>query len=36
MVEQWKAIWLEYRHRLRPDRKSGAEVLDYLRHKYTL
>ncbi len=36
MVDQWKAIWREYRDRLHPNRKSGAQVVAYLRGKYSL
>ncbi|NLE95174.1 MAG: hypothetical protein GX600_05765 [Dehalococcoidia bacterium] len=36
MVAQWKAIWCEYRDRLRPNRRSGGEVVAYLREKYPL
>lgn len=36
MVESWKKIWAEYHDRLKPNRKSGGELLEYLMGKYTL
>lgn len=36
MVEKWKRIWMEYKDKLLPNRKSGAEVVDYLTNKYPL
>ncbi|MDD4347175.1 MAG: hypothetical protein PHZ11_09930 [Desulfitobacteriaceae bacterium] len=36
MVENWKRIWIEYKDKLLPNRKSGAEVVDYLTNKYPL
>lgn len=36
MVEEWKAVWNKYKDRLRPNRKSGAEVADYLTGRYLL
>jgi hypothetical protein len=35
-AEKWKAVWNEYKDRLRPNRKSGAEVAEYLAGKYPL
>ena len=34
MLDEWKRIYNENRDRLRPNRKSGAEVNDYFRRKY--
>lgn len=36
MLEEWKSIWLHYQGKLRPNRKSGAELLCYLQDKYVL
>ncbi|SHJ96754.1 hypothetical protein SAMN02745163_02949 [Clostridium cavendishii DSM 21758] len=36
MVEEWKEVWVEYKDKLLPNRKSGREVLEYLRSKYIL
>jgi hypothetical protein len=34
LVESWKKTWREYKDRLHPNRKSGAEVAAYLRKNY--
>ena len=36
MVEQWKSVWYEYKDILRPNRKSGAELVAYVAGKYPL
>lgn len=36
ILEEWKAIWLHYRGKLKPNRKSGDELLCYLQNKYVL
>jgi hypothetical protein len=36
MIALWKRTWAEYRDRLKLGRKSGAEILAYLREKYPL
>lgn len=36
MLEQWQACFLQYRHQLSPNKKTGAELLRYLREKYPL
>lgn len=36
MVERWKEVWIEYKDKLLPNRKSGKEVVDYLKNKYPL
>ena len=36
MVEKWKEVWNEYKGKLLPNRKSGKEVVEYLRNKYLL
>lgn len=36
MLNEWKATWEQYKDRLRPNRKSGAELLAYLQSHYTL
>jgi hypothetical protein len=36
MIETWKNTWNEYKDKLRPNRKSGTKVLEYLKEKYLL
>lgn len=36
MCEEWKTLWNKYKNRLKPNRKSGKELLDYLSNKYIL
>ena len=36
MIARWKALWQENKDRLSPDRKSGAQVLEYLQKRYPL
>lgn len=36
MFEEWKAVWKQYKDLLRPNRKSGAELLTYLQSNYPL
>ena len=36
MFEAWKVTWNEYKDRLLPNRKSGAEIVAYLSDKYLL
>jgi len=36
MVERWKEVWNEYKDKLLPNRKSGKEVVEYLKNKYLL
>lgn len=36
MVEEWNKVWNEYKTKLKPNRKSGQELLDYLIQKYVL
>ena len=36
MVQEWKAIHVEYRDRLYPNRKNAKEIVNYLREKYPL
>lgn len=36
MIKAWKDIWNEYKDKLRPNRKSGDEVVEYLTRKYPL
>ncbi|GKX66729.1 hypothetical protein [Inconstantimicrobium mannanitabidum] len=36
MVERWKDVWREYKDKLLPNRKSGIEVVEYLKNKYIL
>ncbi|WP_195199634.1 hypothetical protein [Faecalispora jeddahensis] len=36
LLQEYKSIWMQYKGRLRPNRKSGRELLDYLQQKYIL
>lgn len=36
MIEEWKAIWENYKDKLQPNRKSGSEIVDYIAGKYPL
>ena len=36
MFEEWKMVWHKYKDFLKPNRKSGQEILDYLSQKYVL
>ncbi|GAA0077635.1 hypothetical protein UT300005_20130 [Clostridium sp. CTA-5] len=36
MVERWKKVWNKYKDKLRPNKKSGKEVVEYLKNKYHL
>ncbi|MFL0252582.1 hypothetical protein ACJDT4_19395 [Clostridium neuense] len=36
MIEEYKEIWNEYKDKLYPNRKSGKEVVEYLKNKYLL
>ena len=36
LIKQWKAVFNEHHDKLRPNRKSGQELLDYLRGRYPL
>ena len=35
-IETWKNIWIEYKDKLKPNRKSGIEILQYLEETYPL
>ncbi len=36
MIKEWKKVWNEYKDKLLPNRKSGKEVVEYLKSKYSL
>lgn len=36
LLQEYKSIWMQYKDQLRPNRKSGRELLDYLQQKYIL
>ena len=36
MIAEWKVVWETYKSRLRPNRKSGADIVKYLADKYPL
>lgn len=36
MYREWKAVWNQYKDRLKPNRKSGQDLIDYLSEKYIL
>jgi len=35
-ITQWKKVWKQYQNQLKPNRKSGQEVIDYLFARYSL
>lgn len=35
-LDKWKNIWLQYRDTLKPNKKSGVELLEYLQNNYIL
>lgn len=36
ILEEWKSVWLRYKDKLNPNRKSGTDLLNYLLQKYIL
>ena len=36
MLDEWKKVWNEYRDKLKPNRKTGQELLDFMQLKYSL
>ena len=36
MIAEWKSVWRTYKDKLRPNRKSGADIVTYLTAKYPL
>ncbi len=36
LVESWRTTYDEYRPTLHPNRKTGAEIIEYLKQKYPL
>lgn len=36
MIEEWKLIFEQYKDKLKPNRKTGQELVDYLLSKYSL
>ena len=36
MIESWKMLWFAYKDKLKPNRKTGKEVLSYVVSKYPL
>lgn len=35
-LAQWKAVWRQYKNQLRPNRKTGQELVEYLQAHYPL
>ena len=35
-ISQWTKIWTQYKDRLKPNRKSGQDIIDYLFSRYPL
>ncbi|MGE5390688.1 MAG: hypothetical protein ACM3PE_06440 [Deltaproteobacteria bacterium] len=35
-VEEWKAIYIEYKTKLYPNRKTALEIIEYLKQKYPI
>ena len=36
MLEEWKDIWRRYKDQLKPNRKSGAEIIAFLQANYAM
>ena len=36
MIEEWKKVWGKYREILKPNRKNGQEIIDFLKSEYSL
>ena len=36
MIEQWKSVYFKFKDKLKPNRKTGQELIDYLKAKYDL
>ncbi|MDR2737243.1 MAG: hypothetical protein LBB49_06715 [Gracilibacteraceae bacterium] len=36
MLAEWKTTWMEYKDKLHPNRKTGAELTEYVTGKYPL
>ena len=36
MIEEWKLLFDQYKDKLKPNRKTGQELVDYLLSKYSL
>lgn len=35
-LKEWKSTWIQYKNSLKPNRKTGLELLQYLQSKYSL
>lgn len=36
LLQEYKSIWMQYKDQLKPNRKTGRELLEYLEQKYPL
>lgn len=36
MISKWKRVYSEYRGKLKPNRKSPYEIIEYLKNSYPL
>ena len=36
MISHWREIWKEYKDKITPDRKTGAQLVEYLKTNYPL
>lgn len=36
MVAEWQSVWLQYKDQLQPNRKSAAELIDFITQTYVL
>lgn len=36
MLEEWRSVWNKYKNVLKPNRKSGEEIIQYLSSRYAL
>lgn len=35
-LEEWKSTWIKYKELIKPNRKTGIELLEYLQSEYSL
>lgn len=35
-LEEWKSTWIKYKELIKPNRKTGLELLEYLQSEYSL
>lgn len=35
-LEEWKSTWLQYKDRIKPNRRTGPALLEYLQSRYSM